>query len=142
MTDRTPHPTSNTSHDDRYRRGTTVLDEINGQSVVDLVADLHDVSPEMGYQVVAWAYGEMYARPNLSHRDRQLVTLGMLASQGGEEGELRAHIPLALEVGLTADEIVEVFLHSIAYCGFPRAINATKVAKQIFAQRGIKSAGS
>ena len=142
MTNHASHPTSDTSHDDRYRRGTAVLDQIHGTSIVDLVADLQDVSPEMGYQVVAWAYGEMYARPNLSHRDRQLVTLGMLASQGGEEGELRAHIPLALEVGLTPDEIVEVFLHSIAYCGFPRAINATKVLKQIFAEHDITAGRS
>jgi 4-carboxymuconolactone decarboxylase len=128
---------ADTSHDDRYRRGAEVLDEIHGQSIFDLVDDLQDISPEMGYQVVAWAYGEMYSRPNLSHRDRQLVTLGMLTSQGGEESELRAHIPLALEVGVTPDEIIEVFLHSIAYCGFPRAINGTKVAKQIFAERKL-----
>lgn len=133
MTDQT----TDTSRDERYRRGTEVLDEIHGKSIFDLVDDLQDISPEMGYQVVAWAYGEMYSRPNLSHRDRQLVTLGMLASQGGEESELRAHIPLALEVGVTPDEIIEVFLHSIAYCGFPRAINGTKVAKQIFAERKL-----
>ena len=133
MTDQTP----DTSHDERYQRGSDVLHEIHGQSIFDLVDDLQDISPEMGYQVVAWAYGEMYSRPNLSHRDRQLVTLGMLTSQGGEESELRAHIPLALEVGVTPDEIIEVFLHSIAYCGFPRAINGTKVAKQIFAERKL-----
>ena len=61
----------------------------------------------------------------------------MLTSQGGEETELRAHIPVALDVGVTPDEIIEVFLHAAVYCGFPRSINATQVAKQIFAERGL-----
>ena len=61
----------------------------------------------------------------------------MLTSQGGEETELLAHIPVALEVGLTPDEIVEVFLHAAVYCGFPRAINATNVARKVFADRGL-----
>ena len=61
----------------------------------------------------------------------------MLTSQGGEEAELRAHIPLALAVGLTPDEIVEVFLHAAVYCGFPRSINATQIARQIFGERGL-----
>lgn len=128
---------TNSTTADRYRRGAEVLDEIHGQSIRDLADALQDISPDLGYQIVAWAYGEMYARPTLSPRDRQLVTLGMLTSQGGDEAELQAHIPLALEVGLTPAEIIEVFLHSVAYCGFPRAINATKVAKQIFAERGV-----
>lgn len=139
MTDQiTIDQATDSSPEERYRRGSEVLDAVHGQSIRDLAEALHDISPELGYQIVAWAYGEMYARPALSPRDRQLVTLGMLTSQGGDEAELQAHIPLALEVGLTPDEIVEVFLHSVAYCGFPRAINATKVAKQIFAERGAQ----
>ena len=122
---------------ERYQRGLDVLNRIKGDSVIELADSLQEVSPELGYQTVAWAYGDSYARPALSPRDRQLVTLGMLTSQGGEETELRAHIPLALEVGLTPDEIVETFLHAAVYCGFPRAINATQTARKVFSERGV-----
>lgn len=130
-------PTSATVRDERYRRGLEVLHRIKGDSVIELADSLREISPELGYQTVAWAYGDSYSRPALSPRDRQLVTLGMLTSQGGEETELRAHIPLALAVGLTPDEIVETFLHAAVYCGFPRAINATQTARKVFAERGV-----
>ncbi len=126
-----------TVRDERNDRGIDVLHRINGKSVVELADALDGISPELGYQTVAWAYGDIYSRSGLSPRDRQLLTLGMLTSQGGDESELTAHIPLALEVGLTPDEIVEAFLHTAVYCGFPRAINATLVAKKIFADRGL-----
>lgn len=129
--------TTTTVRDERYRRGLEVLRRIKGDSVIELADSLQEISPELGYQTVAWAYGDSYSRPALSPRDRQLVTLGMLTSQGGEETELRAHIPLALAVGLTPDEIVETFLHAAVYCGFPRAINATQTAKKVFAERGV-----
>lgn len=122
---------------ERYQRGLDVLNRIKGDSVIELADSLQEISPELGYQTVAWAYGDSYSRPALSPRDRQLVTLGMLTSQGGEESELRAHIPLALEVGLTPDEIVETFLHAAVYCGFPRAINATQTARKVFSERGV-----
>ena len=126
-----------TVREERYQRGLEVLNKIKGDSVIELADSLQEISPELGYQTVAWAYGDSYSRPALSPRDRQLVTLGMLTSQGGEETELRAHIPLALEVGLTPDEIVETFLHAAVYCGFPRAINATQIARKVFSERGV-----
>ncbi len=126
-----------TVREERYQRGLEVLKEIKGDSVIELADSLREISPELGFQTVAWAYGDSYSRPALSPRDRQLVTLGMLTSQGGEETELRAHIPLALEVGLTPDEIVETFLHAAVYCGFPRAINATQTARKVFSERGV-----
>jgi 4-carboxymuconolactone decarboxylase len=95
------------------------------------------VSPELAHQVVAWAFGDIYARPGLAPRDRQLVTLGMLTALGGAEPQLEVHINAALNVGLTAQEIVEALLHAAVYCGMPRALNATFVAKKVFADRKL-----
>jgi len=57
-----------------------VLTNINGESAPNVIESLADISPELGRQVVAWAYGDMYNRPVLGPRDRQLVTLGMLTA--------------------------------------------------------------
>jgi 4-carboxymuconolactone decarboxylase len=102
---------------------------------------LEDISPELGHQVVAWGFGEIYARAVLEPRDRQLVTLGMLTALGGCEPQLEVHINASLNVGLTTEQIVEALLHSAVYCGFPRAVNATFTAKKVFTERGLLPVG-
>lgn len=121
----------------RFTRGTAVLDAVDGEAGANVIASLAGISPELAHQVVAWGFGEIYARPGLAPRDRQLVTLGMLTALGGCEPQLAVHVGASLNVGLTPEQIVEALLHSAVYCGFPRALNATFVAKKVFAERGI-----
>lgn len=122
---------------DRFERGMKVLREVDGDSGQQVIDSLADISPELGHQVVAWAFGDIYSRPGLRPRDRQLVTLGMLTALGGCEPQLDVHINAALNVGLTPHEITEALLHSAVYCGMPRALNATLTAKKVFAERGL-----
>jgi 4-carboxymuconolactone decarboxylase len=65
------------------------------------------------------------------------VTLGALTALGGCEPQLEVHINAALNVGLVPAQIVEALLHSAVYCGMPRALNATLVAKKVFAERNL-----
>ncbi len=123
--------------DERFDRGMATLTEINpgkGQQVLDSLAD---ISPKLADSVVAWGFGEIYSRPQLAPRDRQLVTLGMLTALGGCEPQLEVHVNASLNVGLTPAEIVEALLHAAVYCGFPKALNATFAAKKVFAERGL-----
>ncbi|OKL52653.1 carboxymuconolactone decarboxylase family protein [Buchananella hordeovulneris] len=121
----------------RFRRGLQVLKSIDGQAGEQVLSALEDICPELGHQIVAWGFGEIYARPALAARDRQLVTLGMLTALGGCEAQLRVHVNASLNVGLTPEQITEALLHASVYCGFPRALNAVFVAKEVFAERGI-----
>ncbi|WP_036373443.1 carboxymuconolactone decarboxylase family protein [Micromonospora sp. ATCC 39149] len=120
-----------------FERGKAVLDAVDGAAGAKVIDALGDISPELGHQIVAWGFGEIYSRPGLEPRDRQLVTLGMLTALGGCEPQLDVHINAALNVGLTPQQIIEAFLHSAVYCGFPRALNATFTAKKVFAERGL-----
>jgi 4-carboxymuconolactone decarboxylase len=129
-----------TEHDDRqarFDRGMALLNEVSGGIGPAVVESLADVSPELAHQIVAWGFGEIYSRPQLPPRDRQLVTIGMLTALGGCEPQLRVHVNTSLNVGLTPAEIVEAMLQAAGYCGFPRALNATAVAKEVFAERGL-----
>ncbi|WP_454729623.1 carboxymuconolactone decarboxylase family protein [Cellulosimicrobium protaetiae] len=126
-----------TTRAERYEHGRGVFGAVNATAGAVLAEALADVSPELEHQISAWAYGEIYARPHLEPRDRQLVTLGMLSALGGCEPQLEIHVRTALDVGLEPAEIVEALLQSAVYCGFPRALNATAVAKQVFAERGL-----
>jgi 4-carboxymuconolactone decarboxylase len=129
--------TEMTERQQRFEHGKVVLDAIDGTAGANVIDALGDISPELGHQVVAWGFGEIYSRPGLAPRDRQLVTLGMLTALGGCEPQLDVHINAALNVGLTPQEIIEALLHSAVYCGFPRALNATFTAKKVFAERGL-----
>lgn len=122
---------------ERFASGKEVLDSIHDDPGHGVIDSLADIAPELGHQIVAWGYGDIYARPGLEPRQRQLVTLGILTALGGSEAQLEVHVGASLNVGLTPEEIIEVFLHSSVYCGFPRALNAVAVAKKVFAERGL-----
>ncbi len=126
---------------ERFEHGLDILTRIDGEAGHKVLESLADINPELGHQVVAWAFGEIYDRPGLAPRDRQLVTLGMLTALGSCEPQLEVHINASLNVGLTPEEIVEALLHSAVYCGMPRALNATFVAKKVFAERGLLPVG-
>ncbi|SEF36480.1 4-carboxymuconolactone decarboxylase [Amycolatopsis pretoriensis] len=124
--------------DDRFERGKRALVDLNGEETAQRVLDsLADISPKLSDSLVSWGFGEIYTRPALVPRDRQLVTLGMLTALGGCEPQLEVHVNASLNAGLKPEEIVEALLQSAAYCGFPRALNATAVAKKVFAERGL-----
>lgn len=126
-----------TTRDERFAHGLDVVDSVDGEAGANVIASLADIAPELAHQIVAWGFGEIYARPGLAPRDRQLVTLGMLTALGGCEPQLRVHVGAALNVGLTPEQILEALLHSSVYCGFPRALNAVFAAKTVFEQRGL-----
>lgn len=133
-------PQTPQTRQERLDYGRSVLDAVNADAAQRVLGALEDVSPALSEQVLL-GFGEIYARPQLSPRDRQLVTLGMLAALGGCEPQLEVHVGTALNVGLSPEQIVEALLHSVAYCGFPRALNATFAAKRVFEERGLLPLG-
>jgi 4-carboxymuconolactone decarboxylase len=85
---------------------------------------------EIGLRSV-WA--GLWAREGLSHRDRSLVTLGILIALGAET-EMRAHFRIARTNGLSEDELAEVIYHASGYAGFPRAVAARTAARAALAE--------
>ena len=126
-----------TVQSERFQRGWKRLMEIDADGGKRVIESLRDVAPDLGRYVVEFAFGEIYQRPVLDLRQRQLVTLAALTTLGGAEPQLEVHINASLNVGLTAAEIVEAILHCIPYTGFPRVLNAIFVAKRVFEQRDV-----
>lgn len=119
----------------RRRHGQSVLSKIDGHQGEAVIDSLADINPDLGHHVAAFAFGDIYDRPGLDARSRQLVTLGVLTALGGCEPQLKVHIGAALNVGISREEITEALLHAAVFCGFPRALNATFVAREVFAER-------
>jgi 4-carboxymuconolactone decarboxylase len=120
----------------RRRHGQAVLSHIDGHQGEVVIDSLADINPALGHHVAAFVFGDIYDRPGLDPRSRQLVTLGVLTALGGCEPQLKVHIGAALNVGLSHEEITEALLHAAVFCGFPRAVNATFAAREVFAERG------
>ncbi len=124
----------------RRDRGLAVLSRIDGHQGEAVIDSLADINPALGHHVAAFAFGDIYDRPGLDPRSRQLVTIGVLTALGGCEPQLKVHIGAALNVGLSQEEIIEAITHTAVYAGFPRALNATFAARELFASHGEGSA--
>lgn len=81
------------------------------------------------------AYATLWTRPGLDRKQRSLITLAMICALNHPH-ELRIHLVAALNNGCTAEEISEVFTHAVAYCGFPAAIDALRLAEQVLKEEG------
>ena len=99
---------------------------------------LRDVSPDLDGYIKEYAFGDIHSRPGLSARDREMVIISALATLGFAQEELCSHINMGLNAGLSRQEILEVFIQLSVYAGFPAAVNATFVAKEIFAERDAR----
>ena len=80
-------------------------------------------------------YGEVWERPGLSKRDRSLITVATLIATGRER-QLEGHLARALQNGVTKAEIGEVITHLAFYAGWPAAMTAAQIAKDVFARSG------
>lgn len=122
---------------ERFARGIEVLETLGATGVVEMAERLQETSPQLADFMVSFAFGDVYARPQLAYAQRQLVTMSVLAAIGGAEPQLELHIDLALKSGLTPLEIVEALSQVAVYAGFPRALNAVAVARRVFEAQGI-----
>ncbi len=78
-------------------------------------------------------YDDIWERPGLSKRDRSLITIAMLTAMY-RTNQIRSHMRRALDNSVTKDEIGEVLMHMAFYTGWPCAVNAFEVAKEVFDQ--------
>lgn len=79
-------------------------------------------------------FGDVWARPELSQRDRSLVTVSALIAMNRPD-QLRSHLARARDNGVTQDELVETITHLAFYAGWPSAITAISVAKEVFEKK-------
>jgi 4-carboxymuconolactone decarboxylase len=93
---------------------------------------LGDLAPKMVELTDDVLFGDVWARPGLSPRDRSLVTVAVLAATWRPD-QLRSHLRMALTNGLTQDELVEVLTHLAFYAGWPSSMGALTELKTIVA---------
>ena len=106
--------------------------DVGQQQAIDRFAG----APYLGELRNRVLYGDVWERPELSPRDRSLITVSVTHALYATN-QLRGHLGRALDNGVTPEEISEVISHLVFYSGFPKAANAVSLAAEVFAARGL-----
>jgi 4-carboxymuconolactone decarboxylase len=117
----------------RYERGLAKLHEIDGEAGAAVIESLRDIAPDFARYLIEFPFGDIYSRPGLDLRSREIAVIASLTALGNAAPQLKVHIQAALNVGVTKDEIVEVIMQMAVYAGFPAALNGLFAAKEVFA---------
>jgi 4-carboxymuconolactone decarboxylase len=93
-----------------------------------------DFAPKLAELTDEVLFGDIWERPQLSKRDRSLITCAALVVTGKTE-QMTFHFPRAIENGVTRDELVELITHLAFYAGWPNAMSAVAKAKEIIGKQ-------
>ena len=125
----------------RYARGWEKLREIDGEAGERVVASLADIAPDFARYLIEFPFGDIYSRPQLDLKNREIGVVAALTALGNAAPQLKVHIHGALNVGCTRDEVVEIIMQMAVYAGFPAALNGLFAAKEVFAERQAAAFG-
>lgn len=123
--------------ENRYARGLAKLEEIDGQQGERVIESLKDIAPDFGRYIIEFGFGDIYSRPGLDLKSREIAVVAALTALGNAAPQLKVHLHGALNVGCSRDEIVEVIMQMAVYAGFPAALNGLFAAKEVFIERGL-----
>ncbi|MEV8635307.1 carboxymuconolactone decarboxylase family protein [Streptosporangium sp. NPDC051023] len=114
------------------------LDRDEGYRMLDLLQDeatqqttlpgLEQIAPGYADWIITALFGGTYLRDGLSLRDRQIINLAALTAVGGVDPQLSGHVRTSLRIGMTRQEVIEVFVHLAPYIGVPKALAGLRVA--------------
>lgn len=131
-----------TPNETRLERGKRALRAIDGSAGENVIKSLENIAPDFATYLLEFPFGDIYSRPGLSLRDREIATVAALTAMGNAAPQLQVHIGAALNVGVTREEIVEIIMQMAVYAGFPAALNGLTAVKSVFGNHEGNDAGS
>jgi 4-carboxymuconolactone decarboxylase len=119
---------------DKYQKGLEVVKEHLSPHQVKAI---EEISPYLKDLVIEYGMGEIYARKGLDQKSRKIATIASLITSGNTP-QIKWHISGGLDSGvITKKEIEEVIIQMVLYIGFPQTLNAMKVAREVFEEKGL-----
>jgi 4-carboxymuconolactone decarboxylase len=122
---------SDQNESEKMARGLEVLSRLHPSGNEKLHELLDPIAPGVADAMVSWAFGDVYARPGLELRDRQLVSVVTLAALGGADQQLAAHFGFAMQVGISREELREAIIQIAPNAGVPKMTNALLVLREV-----------
>ncbi len=128
---------------ERYQRGIELMREaaIDTSGMETVAASGDRVGPEVARMLGEFCFGDVWTHGSMDYRTKRIVTLATISALGRER-QLRGHIAGALDQGFTREEVLDIFVHQIAYGGFPMGLSGIQVAAEVFAERDAKAAAT
>lgn len=118
------------------------MQEVVGAPAEGTYQWLQGIAPDFGRYLVEFPFGDIYSRPGLDAKSREIATMAALAALGYALPQLKVHIQAALRVGCTREEVLEVMMQMGVYAGFPAALNGLHAAQEVFEQLDQKGSES
>lgn len=120
---------------ERYERGLVNPKKVDAESGEKVVESLGKISEDFATYLIEYPFGDVYNRPGLDLRSREIATIAALTALGNARPQLLVHINAGLNVGLTREEVKEIIIQMSVYSGFPSAINGLIAAAEVFDER-------
>lgn len=118
---------------ERYTKGLAMLQQVDGKGGEAVVESLQDIAPDFARYLIEFPFGDIYSRPGLDLKSREIAVIAALTALGNATPQLKVHLAAALHVGCTQQEVIEVIMQMAVYAGFPAALNGLFAAKEVFA---------
>lgn len=119
----------------RFDLGLELLSKIDGEAGHNVINSLQGICPDLAKYTIEFPFGDIYARPALDLKSREIATVAALTALGNCAPQLKVHLNAALNVGCSEDEVKEVILQMAVYAGFPAALNGMFALKEVLAER-------
>ena len=116
----------------RFDAGVEKFREIKGAGAEASLERLKSLNPDLAKFAMEFPFGDIYSRPELDVKSREIATIAALSALGNAPKQLRVHIECALNTGVKRQEIIEIILQMAVYAGFPAAINAMQTVHEVF----------
>ncbi|SEA52310.1 Uncharacterized conserved protein YurZ, alkylhydroperoxidase/carboxymuconolactone decarboxylase family [Flavobacterium gillisiae] len=124
-----------TTKEDNYKTGVKIVNEVNGDGAAKgLEEAFKSVSPDMAEYIIRYGFGEIYNRPGLDFKTKELLIIASLTTQANATSQLKSHMKAALNVGVTPNEISETMILLSLYTGFPAANNGIFALKEVLSE--------
>lgn len=125
----------------RYAQGMATRRAVLGDAHVDRAEAAKTAFDQPFQELIAEAaWGHVWSRPDLTRRERSLITIALLAALG-RDGELALHLRATANTGASRDDIREALMHVAIYAGVPAANHAFALARKVFAEMDAQGGG-
>ena len=120
---------------EKHQNGLRRMKEVNGKMADMMMAKVGAASPDFADHMAEYVFGDIYARPGLDDKTRQLAAVSALLALGHAPNQLKMHMNGALNQGWSRQEVIELLIHLSVFVGIPAAMNGLFTAKELFDQR-------
>ena len=123
---------------ERYEKGYRALRTLDAEGADKVIEGLQGIAPEMSGFLIEFAYGDVFSRPGLDPKAREIATIAALTALGNAAPQLKWHIAAALKIGITPEQLIDIMYVSAVYHGFPAALNGIAAVREVLKERKIE----